>query len=307
MPKYSKLDNPMQLILPTGQDVKKSNTIVRARLHCDDRSVYAGRILAGLISCIKVDDEKFAETYSISAKNLITASDDSGYARLRNTCKNMMSTRAEFDWINPKTKENEFLLINFFESIKYENGIISATFTCAIEPHLLQLRENFTKFKLIEYIRLSSTYSQRLFEILKSWSGMSGPIKIDIDQMHNMLDTSTVHRKNYMQLRTKILEPAYREITTKTELRYNWRPLKKGGERSKTGKVYAIEFTIINNDNNTPKKEKLSSRREAELMAAAGECAGRVGAGVCYEDNDEKVCSVCNEYGIFKGIKRKLT
>ena len=299
-------ERPVQLILPTGQDVKKSNQIVRARVRCDNKSVYVGRILAGLISCIRVDDTQFADTYNISARDLANGNRDE-YVRIRNACKSLVTARAEIDTISTDTGEPGFILINFIEKIEYKNGIISAIFTRSAGPYLLQLKNGFTVYKLIEYLRLSTSYSQRLFEILKSWSGATHPVKIDINELQDNMDVPISMRRNYRDFRA-ILEPACKEITTKTELRYTWRPIKKGGQQSKTGKVYAIEFTI----KDTKRKNKIEQniiKNEGKYHQLATACAMQIGDyGTCYEDRDDQnVCEYCKRHNIFTGHKNPIS
>lgn len=295
-------ERPVQLILPIGRDVKKSNKIVRARVCCDNKSVYTGRILAGLISCIRVDDTQFSDVYNINARDIAGRCDGREYRMIRNACKSLITARAEIDTISNDTGEPGFILINFIEKIEYRNGVISAVFTRSAGTHLLQLKTEFTKYKLIEYLRLSTSYSQRLFEILKSWSGSAEPVIINIDLLQDNMDIPVSIRKNFKNFRTKVLEPAHKEITTKTELRYTWTPLRKGGENSKTGKVYAIRFTIrkpkVEDDSN-----KELTRKEKQLISKVRECIGRIGYGVCYEDQGDDMCNICRKNNMFTGTK----
>ena len=296
------LDQPVQLILPLGRDVKKSNIIVRTRVRYKCKSVYSCRILAGLISCIRTDDTDFAESYSINVRDIIVSTNNNDeYTRIKEICSDLIHLDVEVSTYNTETKETELIFINFFERVHYNEGIITSIFTRSIGPYLLQLRGEFTTYKLIEYLRLSTVYSQRIFEILKSWSGKQEPVRIMIDDLHEMLDTPPSFRSNFKNFRTKILEKVHTEITTKTELRYQWRPLKKGGEKSKTGKVYAIEFLIRHKQITKRKTEGINNR----LYRLACECAGRVGGGICYEDNETDVCSICNKHCICRGIKKR--
>ena len=57
-----------ELSIP-GTLVKKSNSIIRTRITV--KSVEASRILAHLVACIRTDDEKLKETYSVPAKDII--------------------------------------------------------------------------------------------------------------------------------------------------------------------------------------------------------------------------------------------
>ena len=52
-----------------GTLVKKSNSIIRTRITV--KSVEASRILAHLVACIRTDDEKLQQAYSVAAKDII--------------------------------------------------------------------------------------------------------------------------------------------------------------------------------------------------------------------------------------------
>ena len=57
-----------ELSIP-GTLVKKSNSIIRTRITV--KSVEASRILAHLVACIRTDDEKLQQAYSVAAKDII--------------------------------------------------------------------------------------------------------------------------------------------------------------------------------------------------------------------------------------------
>ena len=306
--KNTVMDHPVQQLLSFGEDVKKANEIVRTRIVCKDKSKYAGRILNGLISQIRMDDVSLDGTYSINAYALIDQDGGSNYVELRRVCRNLVHCGFEKEIYNTETKKRELLLFNFFEKMELKNGIVTAIFTRSMASYLLQLRREYTTYKFLEYKRLTSIYSQRLFEIIKSWSGLTEPREEYIENLHYLLNTPMSLRKDFRLFRLRVLEPAHKEITKMTELRYTWTPLRKGGENSKTGKVYAIRFTIrkpkpkpkVENNNDSNKK---LTRKEKQLINSVHDCIGRIGYGVCYEDNDPDVCNICRRDNMFTGTK----
>ena len=67
-----------------GTLVKKSNSIIRTRITV--KSVEASRILAHLVACIRTDDEKLQQAYSVAAKDIIPYIGGENYKRIKGTC-----------------------------------------------------------------------------------------------------------------------------------------------------------------------------------------------------------------------------
>uniref|UniRef100_UPI000495AD40 replication initiation protein n=1 Tax=Bilophila wadsworthia TaxID=35833 RepID=UPI000495AD40 len=153
-----------ELSIP-GTLVKKSNSIIRTRITV--KSVEASRILAHLVACIRTDDEKLKETYSVPAKDIIPYIGGENYKRIKATCKELASSFAETEEPDPDGPHPIFTAQPFFTRIRYRKGVISATFNPFMRPHLLKLKDCFTTYNLMEYLSLPSLYSQRIFEITK--------------------------------------------------------------------------------------------------------------------------------------------
>jgi plasmid replication initiation protein len=85
---------------------------------------------------------------------------------------------------------------------------------------------------------LSSVYSQILFRYLHSWKNLdNGEKTTPLGELHELLSTPPSFRKDFKALRKYALEPSYKEITEKTNLDYEWEPIKAG-----LRKVVAIRF-----------------------------------------------------------------
>lgn len=243
----NRLANAVQQVLPIGCIVKKSNTLVRTKILHTNGTVNHNRIIAALISTIKTGDEDFNKTHVIHIKSLIPEQTGINYYKnIKTICREVADTKVEIEGID-EDGEQAFGFYNYFTSVEYQKGYVTARFSPLLKPYLLQLRERFTEYYLIEYLSLPSIYSQRLYEILMSWSGLlNKPIKFDINELHELLGTPESLRENYKDFRVRVLEKALKHIEKHTELRFAYKPLKKGGEKSRTGKVYAIEFIIKN-------------------------------------------------------------
>lgn len=208
-----------QLILP-GVQVKKSNEFVRSKLKVND--ALAGRIFACFVSLIKSDDKDFLE-HRIPAGSVLGNTGGKDYKELRDSCQMLASASIE----RKLDSKDSFIFSPLFASIGYEKGIVFAKINPELKSMLLELQTRFTKYNLLEYMVLPSVYSQRMFEILKSYSSLE-EVVLNLDDLHRMLDTPETLRANFKNFRLRVLEKASRDINSKTFLDFEWEPIKQG-------------------------------------------------------------------------------
>jgi plasmid replication initiation protein len=212
-----------QLYLP-GHIVNKANEMVRCRVTID--SVDSGRILDSLIAQINSQEPQFEAKYSIQIpKCLLKDKDSRGgsqYALIRKACKELSRAGAEY-----QVDESTERYLNLFSHIDYnrKQKQIIATFNPFAAPLLLNLVK-FAQYELFEFLKLSTRYAQKMYEILKSWQNAGG-CDLPIDKLHHWLDTPPSFRNNFAQFRLYVLNKVHKEITTKTNLKYHWIPIKK--------------------------------------------------------------------------------
>jgi plasmid replication initiation protein len=291
-----------QQITLLGGIVKKSNALARARWSAE--SVWEPRLVALLASKVRADDTDF-QVYEIPVTELIGLSEKnpSGrtYKELATIVDRVMSRVIT---VNDGEKGG-WIKYNVFSRCRYnpEKGTLELRFDPDLKPHYLNLQRNFAQYKLLEYLMLPSIYSQRIFEILKSWSDRS-EIIISIDELHDMLGTPDSLRRKFPDFRRRVLEKAHKDILKTTTLLYEWQPVKQGRA------FVAIRFTFSDGKRAVMLKEKLLRerwRRNAKSNASfvkAVDCVKKKG-GICRDqDNKRKVCDVCqvlNLIGEFRG------
>lgn len=216
-----------QLLLP-GEIVKKHNTMIRCKVSISGKNT--SRLLACLIACIKTTDAQFKDVYKISAKDFLV--DDGGgklYAQAKEACRELGKAAYERDWGGDPYDPSQpfFEFIPFFSSIRYYDGIIEAKFNPEMQGCLIALRQFFTQYDLMEYLNLPSLYSQRIFEILKSYASQT-EVVLALDELHNMLNTPASLQGDFKDFRRRVLEKAHKDIHKYTNFEYEWEPIKKG-------------------------------------------------------------------------------
>ena len=281
-----------ELTLP-GCDVKKANTLVRSKISITD--ALGSRVLASLIACVRADDTEFREVYELPIKDFITHSDGRSYTEVKKVCRELLGAFAETE-----TRVNgvpTFQGWPFFEHIEYSGGIVKARFNQGMAPMLLALKGHFTKYNLVEYLKLPSVYSQRIFEILKSWES-EGEKEISLSDLHRMLTTPASFRSDFRNFRRWVLEKAHKDITEKTNLRYEWEPVKKGrrtvvGVRFLIGRRLAIEAKAAE------AQAKAEARRSAandKAFKAFVVCRAERGQACEGGRQKENVCELCRKF-----------
>lgn len=224
----------VESIKPTNQIVKASNDLVRAK--DDVNSPTASRVLAGLIAQVDNSAPQFNKEYSFPLSLLtdISTIGGSNRKRIRAAIDELSKCRV---WLEDKGKISA---IPFFTIITYADGMISGEFNAKIKPYLLGLNSCFTQFTLPEYFSLPSTYSQKMFKLLKSWEkgNKKGFVDIALTDLHDYLQTPVSLRNEYRNFKRLVLQKAEKDINSKTSIQFTWEPLKTGRA------ITAIRFKI---------------------------------------------------------------
>lgn len=289
-----------ELTLP-GCDVKKANELVRSRISITD--ALGSRVLASLIACVRSDDTEFRDVYEIPVKDFISHSDGRSYTEIKKVCRELLSAYAELE---TKTDgKPTYTGYSFFDKIEYSNGIIQARFSSSISPMLLGLRGCFTKYNLIEYLKLPSIYSQRIFEILKSW-GDKPEVTIPLTDLHKSLTSPASFRANFAEFRRRVLDKAHKDITEKTALRYEWESIKKGRGIVAVRFIFAPGRKAIAAASSQAKEQEKISAANRKAFLAAIECAKGKSGQCAKQDNKKSVCLLCRKQGICQELAHRL-
>lgn len=290
-----------QLTLP-GEIVKKHNNLVRSKITIDNKT--SSRILACLIAAIRLDDTKFKESYSVPVKDYLPPDEGGGkggkqYRQVKEACSQLAKATFEREWPDPDPDATDpiFEVVPFFTSVKYRKGLVSAKFNPELSGLLLQLRGFFTELNLVEYLCLPSFYSQRLFEILKSWAGLPEAV-LSVAELHRLLDIPVSFRTDFRQFRVYVLEKAHKDILAHTSFRYEWEPVKVGRSVEKIRFIFSSKKLPLAKKELEDAKVKRRQHLNNQRFLRAVECLKAKG-GECREmDNVRIVCKLCREKGI---------
>ena len=138
-----------------------------------------------------------------------------------------------------------------------ENQYIEIHFNNDLKTHLLDLKEKFLKYDIRNIVDLQSTYSFRMFEILKSYEYRK-EVELEIDYLREILEVTTIY-KSYKDFKRRIIDKAQEDLTKFCDVTFDCEP-KKG----LTGK--RIQSLVFHIHKNKPK-----NREDAEPSKNAKE------------------------------------
>lgn len=222
--------------------MRKDLKVFQANSFVESRQTYTvqeKRLLSTLIAHIKPSDEEFVK-YDISIEDLAMVSKttkENFYNITDDITDSLMSKIIKIDTDDKKG----FKKFHVISRAEYQDGVLSLQIHSDMNNIFLKLQESkqFTAYNLVDFIALSSTHAQRIYELLKQYEHSKQKERtITIDDLKKMLGIDKKY-KIYSAFKEKVLDIALKQIGEHTTLRYQW-------EGKKTGrKITSIRFYNI--------------------------------------------------------------
>ena len=244
--------------------VAKANALIRKGRF--DLSLGEQRALNFLISKIKPDAnelpiiefsvQEFCGIYKLDPNN------GNNYKHVKAWLK---SLRDKSWWISENGQESTMAWLQDV-TITKNSGVIRCEFFPKMKPYLIALiqgGQGYYQFQLGLTIDFQSSYSMRMYELLKSYEYKSRNIKpevrqyrtqvVDLQELKESLDDPEANKNLkkgekpralvrdmlYKDFRRRVLETSIQEINKYTDLQVSYEPVKMGR------KVEQIKFTIV--------------------------------------------------------------
>ncbi|WP_170299815.1 replication initiation protein [Desulfobacter hydrogenophilus] len=271
--------------------VCKSNALCRASWSPD--SIWESRLVALIATQVREDDEDF-KGYWVPVSDIINAAEIKKNGKVYKALDELtdkamgrvIKIKESWGW-------NKYTLFSTCKFIKKDNAVILG-FHPDLKPHYLALKKHFTKYALAEFLALPSTYSQRVYEILRSWDERDAT-KLSMEDLHEILCTPPSMRKNFGEFKRRVLDKALKDIEEKTPLRWRYEPIKKGR------KVIAVRFFFGKKSRAKAesKAKKASQQKQSKtnnaLFLAAVQCAADHPDGCGQLRGTKNCCKICME------------
>jgi plasmid replication initiation protein len=135
---------------------------------------------------------------------------------------------------------DEEILVRWLAKVKTNkrSGTVQIKLDEDLVPYLFDLYERFTQYHLYNILAMKSAYSVRMYELMKSYAFQKRKV-FDLDKLKQILMVDGVASYNiFPSFRQKVLDTAMEEINGLTDLKVEYRMIKKGN------KVVKVEFII---------------------------------------------------------------
>ncbi|MBF0467036.1 MAG: replication initiation protein [Nitrospirae bacterium] len=257
--------------------IVKANKLVEARFKL---TVTEQRILLLMISQIKIDDTELKE-FTFTVRDLLDALDINRptlFNEIHSILKKFMERVVAI-----RLNEDENYLTHWVQtaSIDIKTGIIKLSFDPNLRPYLFNLKESFTAYQLQNVIQLKSTYSIRIYELLKQY-GKIGSRDFTVIDLRKTLGIQDNEYKLYGDFKQRVILPAQSELSEKTDLSFEF-------TEKKTGRaVTAIKFHIFT-------KKTVPTDNEASIDAEY----------TIHDEHDEAIAKMsAYEQDLFKRLQK---
>lgn len=236
----------------------ENNLVIKANNLNESRyrlSVQEQRVVLTMISLIKESDIDF-KTYGFSIKEFAKLTGVKGkgiYSELRKVTKSLLSKTFTI-----KTSASS-LQIGWVSSAEYytQDGRVEFSFDPKLKPYLLALKKEFTRYQLKNVIRLKSSYSVRIYELLKQYQSI-GTRFFTIEELRALLNIPDDKLNVYSNFRVTVIEKAKKELV-KTDIFFDYKPVKT------SRRVTGIEFII--SKNNSVIKKSYKKKTDKKVLA----------------------------------------
>ena len=146
--------------------------------------------------------------------------------------------------------EDGWIVANWFSDIEYVRGQakFKVRFSEKLKPYLLQLKERFVSYNLKYILPLTSTYSVRIYQLLKEYEKLTKRY-FEVEELMELLQVPKSYK--YADFKRKVLQVAEKELLEHTDIYFTIEEEKEGR------KVSRLIFRIYKN---THKKEAEEAR-----------------------------------------------
>lgn len=223
--------------------VTKSNKLIEANYKL---GVIEQKIILCLASNINPSDSDF-QTYKFAIKEfhkLLGLKGTPKYTELRQITKDLMQKVFEI------RIEKKVIQVSWLSYVAYNEteGTIDIRFDPFLRPYLLELKREFTSYKLENIVKLNSSYAIRIYELLKQYEKLQERTFLLAD-LRKMLGVEDIYPA-YGNFKQRVLLPAQTELQKKTDITFKIEEIKIGRRVEKIKFLISSEKKTIGNQGN---------------------------------------------------------
>ena len=228
--KYSKLI--YSIIFMKQELIVKSNVLLQQPLY---KTSIELKIFSMVL--LKIRESPEGDVYTLNIKELMEHFEGSteNYTYLKSVAKNMFGAVD----LNPSEKGFDLNVVFVRINTDQENRILFEI-NKNIKPYILDLTHNFTRYYFENIARLKSSFSIRIYELLKQYEKIGNRTE-SINYLRHFLNISEDKYIKYSHFKARVLVSSQKELKNKTDIYFEFDEIKTGR------KVTEISFKIFKN------------------------------------------------------------
>lgn len=156
---------------------------------------------------------------------------DTAYKQLKSASKKLFDRYVRgVWWTKPNSKSYNEMYFRWVSSATYlqAEAKVVLNFSPEIVPHLIELKNQFTSYKIKTTSLFESVYAWRLYELLLSLIDKGNNHTFKTSDFRMVMETPPSLSKSFGLLRVNVIEPAVKQINEKSDLKVSWTAQKKG-------------------------------------------------------------------------------
>jgi hypothetical protein len=218
--------------------VTKANMLIEANYKL---GVVEQKIILCLASNINPSDSDF-KTYTLAIKDfnkMLGLKGTPKYTELRQITKDLMQKVFEL------RLNNKVIQVAWLSYVAYNEmeGTIDIRFDPFLRPYLLQLKKEFTSYKLENVVKLKSSYAIRIYELLKQYEKIKERTFL-LENLRKLLGAEDVYPA-YGNFKQRVLVPAQKELQKKTDISFSIEEVKVGRRVEKVKFVINTKIKVV--------------------------------------------------------------
>lgn len=220
--------------------VRQNYQLVNAKYKLDTTEI---KFIMVAITQIKKEDTALQE-YEIKVSDLESIlGAEQNHPRLKQFAKKIMSKPLEVP------TDDGWIVANWFADVEYKKGQAKfiVTFSSKLKPYLLDLRERYVHHNLKYILPLASTYSVRIYQLLKEYEKLTKRY-FEVSELMEILQVPK-SLERYDNFKRKVLKVAELELFEHTDIAFTFEEEKQGK------KVSRLIFRISPNPKNKSKEQ----------------------------------------------------
>ncbi|MFB6248156.1 MAG: replication initiation protein [Salinibacter sp.] len=231
----------LELSIDESKVVAKANRLVQGR---HDLTTTEQRVFVAMVAKLDRSMDEFSmQELSIKRVCDLSGIDASNlYRKVDEVTDNLVEKTISVRHQDKEGQEVGFEKYPIFSVCKYKrgSGVIQARFNDEMRPLLLDLKRRFTLYLVTIFLRLRSTYSMQIYEMLKMRQDLHRHC-LSLTELRQKLSIENKY-KHFYDLKRRVLEQARTELKEKADIYFTYRVKRENNSPKE------VEFLIHENE-----------------------------------------------------------